>query len=290
MDFVMDRNQTHFKRLKDLKAKGWANLTASEKAEWNGEAAKGAYNCSDLNRVEAAVAELAPMFGLRLSTKTDWGVWDIPTASQMSRYLSNVAAIRGVALTVDGTSPMPELPDSMNFLTWDMANNIEKVLYIASALGGDTLTWDGDTEGKIMYDVHVKVAEVLPTWKDFESGCTVKTDGGAASITYSQHQLTVDQVGIYNPGADFIVVYNTTGTEWPETGIYFDASVGMRELTIPGYTKFVHIPNGSGVSATHDSEGNVVLSGVTATHDNTGNVVLFGAAATKDGDGNVTIS
>ena len=88
-------------------------------------ATKGAYNYSDLNRVERAVAEISDMLGLGLVTKTDWGMRDIPTASEMERYLNNVAVLRE---QVADDASVPELPTSMNNLTYTDANNIELVL------------------------------------------------------------------------------------------------------------------------------------------------------------------
>lgn len=88
-------------------------------------ATKGAYNYSDLNRVERAVAEISDMLNLGLVTKTDWSMRDIPTASEMERYLNNVAVLR--EQVADDTS-VPELPTSMNNLTYTDANNIELVL------------------------------------------------------------------------------------------------------------------------------------------------------------------
>ena len=89
------------------------------------EATKGAYNYSDLNRVERAVAEISDILGLGLTTKTNWSMWDIPTSSEMARYLNNVAILR--QQLADDTS-VPELPTSMNKLTYTDANNIELVL------------------------------------------------------------------------------------------------------------------------------------------------------------------
>lgn len=88
-------------------------------------ATKGAYNYSDLNRVERAVAEISDMLGLGLVTKTDWSMRDIPTASEMERYLNNVAVLRE---QVADDANVPELPTSMNNLTYTGANNIELVL------------------------------------------------------------------------------------------------------------------------------------------------------------------
>lgn len=96
-------------------------------APYNGvlptNATKGAYNYSDLNRVEIAVAEIAEDTGLHLVTKADWTMWDVPRSSDMERYLSNVKAIRN-AFSTD-----VDLPNTMKELTYAVANNIEKVLY-----------------------------------------------------------------------------------------------------------------------------------------------------------------
>ena len=89
---------------------------------------KGAYNYSDLNRVERSVAELSDKAGLNLVTKTDWGMWDIPTESDMRRYLSNIAEIR-LRLT-DGIN-VPLTPTTMNNFTYNEANNIELILSAA---------------------------------------------------------------------------------------------------------------------------------------------------------------
>jgi hypothetical protein len=85
-------------------------------------ATKGAYNYSDLNRVERAVAEIAERAGLTLYTKTYWTVWDLPTDTEMARYLDNVNAIK----THFGIN-IP-LPVSMSNLTHEGANNIELIL------------------------------------------------------------------------------------------------------------------------------------------------------------------
>jgi len=91
-------------------------------------ATKGAYNYSDLNRVERAVAEISERLGLGLTTKTYWYAWDIPTASDMMRYINNIKAIA----TAIGSTIV--LPDSMNKLTYETANDIEKILL--EAYGG----------------------------------------------------------------------------------------------------------------------------------------------------------
>ena len=54
-----------------------------------------------------------------------WKQSDVPTASQMASYLSNVEAIRSVLEVLPTT---PETPESMELLTWVEANNIEQIL------------------------------------------------------------------------------------------------------------------------------------------------------------------
>lgn len=89
------------------------------------QATKGAYNYSDLNRVERAVAEISDLAGLNLVTKTDWVMWDIPIESEMNRYLENITVIRNL-LADDASVPQP--PASMSNLTYGDANNIETIL------------------------------------------------------------------------------------------------------------------------------------------------------------------
>lgn len=91
--------------------------------------AKGSYGHTDLNRVEAAVKDISERLGLNLATKTDWGYpgdydpgkW--PVEAQMARYLGNIFTVRDHF----GLTEIP-LPTSMNRLTWQGANNIEKML------------------------------------------------------------------------------------------------------------------------------------------------------------------
>ena len=88
-------------------------------------ATKGAYNYSDLNRVETAIAELADMGALSLPVKTDWTAWDIPKRSDTARILGNIGTLRRAF-------PLPpsatETPVSMEKMTYAIANDIEKVL------------------------------------------------------------------------------------------------------------------------------------------------------------------
>ena len=91
------------------------------------DATKGAYNYSDLNRVERTVAEISDELGLGLITKTDWAMWDFPRASDLVRYVDNVRAIRNA---VGSNIALPEVGDRFTF---SVANNIETILLDARA-------------------------------------------------------------------------------------------------------------------------------------------------------------
>ena len=60
-----------------------------------------------------------------------WYVYDIPKESEMTAYLANVSALRGV-LSVSNTTP--EVPSDMAGLTYQEANNIEQILLDIDAL------------------------------------------------------------------------------------------------------------------------------------------------------------
>lgn len=89
---------------------------------------KGAYNYSDLNRVGRAVAEISDRARLGLEAKTNWAMWDIPTETDMNRYLGNIAIIRQ---QLANSASVPEAPTTMNNFTYEQANNIELILSAA---------------------------------------------------------------------------------------------------------------------------------------------------------------
>ena len=89
---------------------------------------KGAYNYSDLNRVERASEELSDLYGLCLETKTNWTGWDVPQESEMVRYITNIKKIRHAAFNPNS---MAAAPDGMAGLNYSDANNIEKILLAA---------------------------------------------------------------------------------------------------------------------------------------------------------------
>ena len=149
LPLVTDRTAEDVARVRALRAKGWANMTAAEKAEYSGSM-KGAYNHTDMNRVESAVGQItADMNALPVDLKkyaaekeTAWDalfdvpysypielrtkVWardEIPSDEELARYIENVRKLR---FSMDYTAP--NLPTSMDRLTYTAANAIEQAL------------------------------------------------------------------------------------------------------------------------------------------------------------------
>lgn len=129
---VTDRTQADVDRVDALKTKiaedGFSSLTAEEQAEYMG-GMRGAYNYNDLNRVGNACVwlhELFTMAGVALpgytTPKTNWAVSDVPTTAQMNAYLANIAAFKSAAALTQ------IIPESMNRLGFEGANDIEKLL------------------------------------------------------------------------------------------------------------------------------------------------------------------
>lgn len=132
---VTDRTQADVDRVKALAAKGFAAMTAAERAEWLA-GMKGAYNAADLNRVGTALNYLAGRLGaicgksIAWPAKTDWVVTDIITASQAEAYRKQVQSIRDALAYPGGTPDAPGL----DRLTYTGANDIERILALCEEL------------------------------------------------------------------------------------------------------------------------------------------------------------
>lgn len=132
---VTDRTQADVERVKALAAKGFAAMTAAERAEWL-TGMKGAYNASDMNRVGTALNYLAGRLGaicgrsITWTVKTDWTATDIITASQAEAYRQQIQDIRDALAYPAGTPDAPQ----MKRLTYTGANDIERILTICEEL------------------------------------------------------------------------------------------------------------------------------------------------------------
>ncbi|HJC21883.1 MAG TPA: hypothetical protein H9707_09025 [Candidatus Butyricicoccus avicola] len=128
-NLIFDRTQADVNRVKTLTQKLIAGTaTGAEKSEWLA-GMKGAYNASDLNRVGSAVEYLTDTLysmGYNVPTvpKDDWTKTDIPTQTQMTRYIENIHTLRDHLPYV-----APDAPESATGLDYQKANNIEEILY-----------------------------------------------------------------------------------------------------------------------------------------------------------------
>ena len=148
---ITDRAQTDADRVAALALMDYESMSDTERAEWDSDL-KGAYNASDLNRVESAVAYLAETLRIlpielrkyaenldvgwdkyfdvpygsdaySVITKENWTLKDVPTPADMERYLANVLKLRNALKFASDA-----LPQTMNDLRWQGANAIESAL------------------------------------------------------------------------------------------------------------------------------------------------------------------
>jgi hypothetical protein len=151
LHLITDRTQFDVDRVNELAKKGWANMTQEERSEWE-VGLKGAYNCTDLNRVQSAVRYLRDRFSdvgyfIGLSDARTWTLKDVPTQAEMDEYLSDVRAIWGT-LTLFNTTPA--VPDSMIGLNYIKANHIEQILLDVDTLLSNMIAsfvYSGDIYG-----------------------------------------------------------------------------------------------------------------------------------------------
>lgn len=134
---VTDRAKSDTDRWATLRGKGFANMTAAEQAEWLAEM-KGAYNYTDLNRVGEAMNYVASRFETYgymadVTARTNWAISDKPSNEDLTKYLCDLCILRGILSVMQSTPPVP---DSMEDLTYQEANDIERILEVVD----DTLT------------------------------------------------------------------------------------------------------------------------------------------------------
>ena len=109
---------------------GLVLITDRTEQDVTNKTAKGSYNTSDLNRVGSAMDYLRDRFNangyhIQINPKTTWREIDVPTQSDMTLYLADVNIIRSTLAVLPGT---PEVPADMVGLTYEEANDIERIL------------------------------------------------------------------------------------------------------------------------------------------------------------------
>ena len=129
LSLITDRTERDVERWRVLHNKGYAALTEDERAEWNA-GLKGAYNCTDMNRVESAVVFITNRLlevGIYVEpiVHPEWHIEDHPTKDDMRRYYDNIALLRSVLPLYTTTPAAPTTDKRLDYLT---ANAIEKIL------------------------------------------------------------------------------------------------------------------------------------------------------------------
>ncbi len=151
---ITNRTEMDINSLEELSMIPWRLMNDAQKRVWELNIL-GAYNISDINRVESAVEYLAARLVslpqelrdyvkevgadwqddydvpydpgvLDFEPKTDWAETDIPSGKDMERFLSQLKTLRDNTLQIES----PELPETMWGLTFEEANNIEQMLLV----------------------------------------------------------------------------------------------------------------------------------------------------------------
>lgn len=119
-------------------------------------------------------------------------------------------------------------------------------------VGGDTLEWDGNTEGLVSVDMEdgayfCKVSDATPTIADFANGFMATVNIGGEVIP---QEIPGDQIESFDGlvvSAPWVAVVSEAGFTmdelvFPETGTYLLAAPAdgmfVSAITIPGYTGF----------------------------------------------------
>lgn len=135
LNLITDRTQADVDYAARLNAAGWDGMTEDERTAWT-LGLKGTYDYTDLNRVGNAVAYVAGRltgagYALNVNPKIDWTEDDTQRAADMASYLADISAIRNALIVPPA---IPEVPDDMEGLTYEEANDIERILLAVDAL------------------------------------------------------------------------------------------------------------------------------------------------------------
>lgn len=121
---------------------------------------KGTYNAADLNRVKSACIEIAAALNaagipvtLTTWTRATWTLANIPTETDLEVFLENVGKLKAAI-----PNASPAVPASYAYLTYEKANDIEKILYEVEKALNNMLSifpragvW---TSGGVIYEVN----------------------------------------------------------------------------------------------------------------------------------------
>lgn len=153
---IYDRTQEDVDRVYYLQSKFYEGTwTEADRLEYMA-GMKGAYNYTDMNRVGEVVAYIAermttlpdeletyreerevaddPIYrvpydpeSIVVTAKTDWELFEPVTQAGANAYLEDLQVLC-TAVTLPANAP--EVPTTLNYLTYEVANNIEYLLYL----------------------------------------------------------------------------------------------------------------------------------------------------------------
>lgn len=88
---------------------------------------KSYYNYTDMNRVESWCEYLANLltsysYPVSITIKKNWNMSDLPNVSDMERIRNNIDTIKTAFYAYT------EVPENLNYMTIEKANDIEKIL------------------------------------------------------------------------------------------------------------------------------------------------------------------
>lgn len=111
--------------------------------------------------------------------------------------------------------------------------------------GGDTLYWDGNTDGKVIaLDAYVHVSDVVLTKSDFANGAKIVVGVGLGVLTIVEEDViegAINGIGLAFSDAGFCLNETEAETVGFPAGTYFlctNELTYVSSLTIPGYTGF----------------------------------------------------
>lgn len=129
LKLITDRVSADVKTVKNLSKIKYSDMTDEQKQQWD-QVLKGSYDYRDLNRVGNALIYLKDLliangYMTEFNPKNTWVESDKPTPLQLADYLAQVQYVRNLFSSI---TDFPELPNTINNLTTEQANNIERVL------------------------------------------------------------------------------------------------------------------------------------------------------------------
>lgn len=163
----------------------------------------------------------------------------------------------GITLSAEAKAALPDVwTQTGGVSSWN--DLTDKPFYEeTTTVQGDTLTWDGNTEGKLTLAIpgytgamFVQISDAVPTLEDCTNGIVEKSSNGHVS-TWSYDQLIntfYPQTGVLCTEGITVIptdnyLLNAYGVTFSKAGVYATYMDGMEahlaSLTIPGYTGFV---------------------------------------------------